>query len=176
MNLKKQVKELQRDNKVKDLEIENFKKKIKSTKINELNVEIVNLTEEYKKIKTSYEIFMKTSLEKERFVKDYYVLQEISGKQQQQLMFLSESNKKTEEDNVTLKEEIVKLEAMIKDKNTKGKKLFKDFNIQRQMIEKMEKDLALLQEIPPLKEKIALYEKKISELNTSLKLCKSDLE
>ena len=56
IGLKKQFKDVQRDLKNKTTELENIKKTMKNTKINELNSEVITYQDELQKLKSFYEI------------------------------------------------------------------------------------------------------------------------
>jgi hypothetical protein len=62
-NIKRQYAQLQRENRIKDEEIEKLKKQSKLTKYNEIAAENQALLEELNKIKTLYNIMLQNNVD-----------------------------------------------------------------------------------------------------------------
>lgn len=174
--MKKQLKENQKECKIKSLEIEQLKKNIKNTKNNELILELKNLNEEFTKLKCFYEISFKNNQEKEKYLKDYVLLQDVFAKQNNQLFFLNDGHKKLDEEIKIKDEEILNLKNLIKQKDNKMSKFKKDLQYQILIKEKIEKQIQSQPDANTLQNKIGNLEKKISELKRDCKFYKSDSE
>jgi hypothetical protein len=174
-NLKKELKELQNISKNKTIEIEKMKKSIKTVKINDMNQEILNLTDEIMKVKSRYEVSMKENIEKEALMKEYKHLQEFFGQRQGQLFQVSEEVKSLELTARLKDEEINNFKNFIKEKENYISKVIKKLKIQKQINEKKTKEFKVV-DVNQVKQKISECEAKIPDLQSELSTFKKDSE
>ncbi len=136
-NIKKQYKELKKDVKKKNEEIENYKKINKISKINELSLENKSMLEEMMKLKHVYEQACFKIIESEKNLKDMGEFQENFNKQVYLILTLQDSLKKTQSDSLMKNEEINKANQLITEKIKKIAKLKKDLKFQLEINERL---------------------------------------
>lgn len=174
-NLKKELKELQNVSKNKTIDIENMKKSIKTVKINDMNQEILNLTDDLLKVRVKYEVSLKENLEKDNYIKEYKQLQEMFSQQQAQLFNLSEDVRAKEQTSRMKDEEINNFKNFIKEKDNYINKIYKKLKIQKQINEKKTKEIKVV-DINAVSQKIKECEEKIPSLQDELKAYKKETE
>lgn len=130
MNLKKQFKDLRRDYTKKCDEIDEMKKLIKFSKLNELSIENKTLFTELTKIKNFYEISLQQNHKNDMILKEYENLQENFSKQQFLIISLQESNGKQKEEMTKLSSENDKHKATIAERNKKIAELKRNLKVQ----------------------------------------------
>jgi uncharacterized radical SAM superfamily protein len=175
MNLKKQIKEIEKEIKLKSNEHDFLKKNMKITKINELDVDISIMNEELVKIKRFIEISMKSNQEKERYLNDFMLLKELFLKQQNQLVILDDKNKKLDQEIKTKEDELEVMKSNIKEKDSKIINLTKEFKQHLEINEKLDKD-ALQNDSSSLQTKLSTFESKIATLKKEVGFFKSESE
>lgn len=137
INLKKQYKELKRDNEKLQLEIETLKRNIKSTKINELQAENKILMDQAEKLKGLYD----HSKEQNQSIESNYhtitIMKEALNKQDMVILNFQENYSKMQEE---IKSLIIEREKLSKAKNEKMEmisKLKQKLKLQYQINEKL---------------------------------------
>ena len=162
--LKKQFKEAKKELAKKNEEVEEFKKLLKTTKLNELSVENQTLIEEMAKIKEFYKICIEENNNKTNALLEFETLQENFNKQQFIIISLQEKADNDARQLEKLKNEITRDKAIIAERNKKISDLnriiaaSKDYS-KRASLNKENNDIA------DIKSK---YEKKISTMKADL--------
>lgn len=174
-SLKKELKELQISSKTKTIEIENIKKNIKTIKINDLNLEIISLTDDLTKTKSRFESSLTDNIEKDNYIQEYKHLQEVFSFQQSQLISLSEEVKYKEENSKIKEDEITNMRNFIKEKDNYLHKINKNLKIQKKINEKKSKEEKVV-DLYALQSKIVEYERKIPDLQAELSNYKKETE
>ena len=174
-NLKKELKELQNSSKIKTINIENIKKNIKSVKINDLNLEVINLTDDLTRTKLRFETSLTDNIEKDNYIKEYKHLQEVFSLQQSQLISLSEEVKYKEDNSRSKEDEITNMRNFIKEKDNYLGKINKNLKMQKQIYEKKSKEVKVI-DIIALQSKITDYERKIPDMQVELSNYKKESE
>ena len=174
-SLKKELKELQISSKTKTIEIENIKKNIKTIKINDLNLEIISLTDDLTKTKSRFESSLTDNIEKDNYIQEYKHLQEVFSFQQNQLISLSEEVKYKEENSKIKEDEITNMRNFIKEKDNYLHKINKNLKIQKKINEKKSKEEKVV-DLYALQSKIVEYERKIPDLQAELSNYKKETE
>jgi hypothetical protein len=136
-NIKKQYKEVKKELKKKNEEIENYKKIIKISKINEMNLEHKYILEEMIKLKNLYQSACFKILENENFFKDMHELQENFNKQVYLIVTLQENLKKTQSDSLMKNEQISRSNTLVTEKIKKIAKMKKDLKFQMEINERL---------------------------------------
>jgi hypothetical protein len=136
-NIKKQYKEVKKELKKKNEDIENYKKIIKISKVNEMNLEHKFILEEMIKLKNLYQSACFKILENERFFKDMHELQENFNKQVYLIVTLQENLKKTQSDSLMKNEQISRSNALVTEKIKKIAKMKKDLKFQMEINERL---------------------------------------
>lgn len=175
MNLKKQMKEVSKEIKNKTNELDQLKKNIKITKINELDIDITTLRDELIKVKTFHEISVKNNNEKERYLNDFIMLKDVFLKQQNHLVNMTDKSKKLDQDIKVREDEVNQVKNMIKDKDSKIIRITKEFKEIILINEKIDKESTQF-EASVYQNKIAVYEKKIEELRKDIFFFKNEAE
>ena len=175
MNLKKQMKEVSKEIKNKSNELDQLKKNIKITKINELDIDITTLRDELIKVKTFHEISVKNNNEKERYLNDFIMLKDVFLKQQNHLVNMTDKSKKLDQDIKVREDEVNQVKNMIKDKDSKIIRITKEFKEIILINEKIDKESTQF-EASVYQNKIAVYEKKIEELRKDIFFFKNEAE
>ena len=174
-SLKKELKDLQLSSKNKTIEIENMKRIIKSVKVNDINQEIMKITDELIKTKSRFELSIKENLEKENYIREYKQLQDVFAVQQTQLFQLSEEVKFKEQNSKSKEEELNNFKNFIKEKDNYLFKLNKKLKINSQINEKKSKEIKFI-DINSIKTKIAECESKIPGMQSELTTYKRESE
>jgi hypothetical protein len=91
-NLKNTYKEAKRDLKEKTHQLEELKKTVKATKINEIILENQTLIEELNRMRTNNEILFRQNMQFEKLQKEYFVLQDSFNRQEMLILQLQEVN------------------------------------------------------------------------------------
>ena len=175
MNLKKQMKEVSKEIKQKSLELDQLKKNIKITKINELDVDITTLKEELMKVKTFHEISVKNNNEKERYLNDFILLKDVFLKQQNHLISMTDKSKKLDQEIKVRDDELNQVKNIIKEKDSKIIKTTKEFKEQIINNEKIDKESTQF-EATAYQNKLTVYEKKIEDLKKDIYFFKNEAE
>lgn len=175
MNLKKQIKEIEKEIKLKSNEHEFLKKNMKITKMNELNVDINILNEEIIKVRRFLEISVKSNQEKEKYLNDFMLLKDLFLKQQNQLVILDDKNIKLDQEIKSKEEELEIMKSGIKDKDSKIIKLTKEFKQQLELNEKLDKE-TLQNDFTSIQSKLSSFESKIATLKKEIGFFKSESE
>ena len=136
-NIKKQYKEIKKELKKKNEEIENFKKINKISKINEMNLENKAILEEMLKLKNLYESACFKILENEKYFKDMQELQDNFNKQVYLIITLQENLKKTQSDSLMKNEQISRSNILVTEKIKKIAKMKKDLKFQMDINERL---------------------------------------
>jgi len=136
-NIKKQYKEIKKELKKKNEEIENFKKINKISKINELSLENKSILEEMIRLKRLYEQSCFKIIESEKYLKDMGDCQENFNKQVYLILTLQDNLKKTQADSLMKNEQIGKANQLITEKIKKIAKLKKDLKFQLEINERL---------------------------------------
>ncbi len=175
MNLKKQIKEIEKEIKLKSNEHDFLKKNMKITKISELNVDISIINEEIIKVRRFLEISVKSNQEKERYLNDFLLLKDLFLKQQNQLVILDEKNRKLDQEIKSKEEELEAIKSGIKDKDSKIIQLTKEFKQHLEINEKLDKD-AQQNDSSSLQTKLSTLESRIATLKKEIGFFKSESE
>ena len=163
--MKKQFRQLKKEYEERSTETENLKKILKSTKINELNIEIKTLNEEMAKLKTLYLHSLQQNEIHENNLKEMKTLQENFSKQHFIILNFQENLQKMNEDTKSKNSEIDALRENL-NKNLKlVDKLKKDLTNANNMREKLFKENHEKNEVAIIQRK---YEKQITELNKEI--------
>lgn len=175
MNLKKQIKEVEKEIKLKSLDYDQLKKNIKITKLNELDIDHSTLNDELLKVKKFLEISVKTNQEKERYLNDFVMLKDVFIKQQNQLVTLNEKSRQLDEDIKAKENELDVLNTMIKDKDSKIVVLSKEFKQQLEFTEKFDKQVSQI-DASTYQNKLFALERKMDLLKKESHFFKSEAE
>lgn len=169
VKMKKQFKELKIRFNEKSEECENLKKNIKNTKTNEMNLEILMLSDELNKLKGLYIHALGQIENSEKTVKDLAVLQENFSKQhfvvltlQDQITKLTHEIKSRDNDILILKDNEEKCKRV-------NAKLKKDLNLTVKRFEFSEKTKNENNDVQKVRIE---YETRIEELNKEVKYLK----
>jgi hypothetical protein len=173
MNLKKQIKEVEREIKQKAIEHDQLKKNTKITKLNELEIDLSTQNDELLKVKKFYEISVKTNQEKERYLNDFILLKDVFIKQQNQLVTLNEKSRKLDEDFKIKENELEILKRIIKDKDSKIIALTKEFKEQLEFTEKIDKEISQI-DATTYQNKLFSLEKKIENFKKEIHFFKTE--
>jgi hypothetical protein len=136
-NIKKQYKELKKELKKKNDEIENYKKIAKISKLNEINLENKFILEEMLKLKNLYQSACFKILENEKYFKDMHELQENFNKQVYLIVTLQDNLKKTQSDSLMKNEQISRCNSLVTEKIKKIAKMKKDLKFQLEINERL---------------------------------------
>lgn len=144
-SLKKQNKEILKENRFKDEEVDRLRKQIRLNKIKELNGDTKALADELDRIKILYDNAMAqlsstdpSNLDK--LMKEILLLQEYNSKQQKHILALQENTIKLQEENKMKEEEIKIVKNNLLDYANTMKKLKSELKYQSLMQEKMSKN------------------------------------
>ena len=136
-NIKKQYKEVKKELKKKNEEIENYKKINKISRINELNLENKSILEEMFKLKNLYESACFKIIENENYFRDMQELHDNFNKQVYLIVTLQENLKKTQSDSLLKNEQISKSNLLVTEKIKKIAKMKKDLKFQMEINERL---------------------------------------
>jgi hypothetical protein len=175
MNLRKQIKEVDKEIRFKASEHEQLKKNLRITKLNELDVEIFTMNDELNKIRRFLEISAKSNLEKEKYLYDFVLLKDLSAKQQNQLVVLYEKKSELESDLKKKENDLEIQKILVKEKDTKIIKLTKEYKEQLELSEKLDKE-AVQNDTSYLTNKLATLESKMVGLKKEIAFFKSESE
>lgn len=182
INLKKNLKEYQAQNKLKEEELTKLKKQIKLTKVNELLLENKTLNEEIKKIKDLYDTNFINYPQSDKFSKELQLLQSTLTRQQNLVESLQNHNnklmdesKKQSEKIYQYKEKCNKLREELKDRNSEIDSLKKNLD-EYEKLDKQSKFDELNKLINQREEKLQKKKEKTQILKNELKEKTSHLD
>lgn len=162
--MKKQYKDLKKEYSKKNEEVEELKRFLKTTKLNELSIENQTLLEELNKIKNFYKISVKENQNKLQLVKEMEILQENFSKQQFMIISLQEKSENDMREINTLRNEVMRDKAVIAERTKKISELNRTLVAQRDHSKRLE-NFKDNQEYLQIK---ANWEKKMSDLRKDL--------
>ena len=162
--MKKQYKDLKKEFNKKTEEIEEMKRLLKTSKLNELSIENLTLFEELNKVKSFYKISVQENQNKLQLLRELENLQENFSKQQFMIISLQEKSERDNNSISSLKSEIMKDKAIIADRNKKIAELKRNLKLQIDYATKIG-NFKENQEFIQLKKD---WEKKINELKKDL--------
>eukprot|EP00340_Litonotus_pictus_P012821 CAMPEP_0170536966 /NCGR_PEP_ID=MMETSP0209-20121228/102443_1 /TAXON_ID=665100 ORGANISM="Litonotus pictus, Strain P1" /NCGR_SAMPLE_ID=MMETSP0209 /ASSEMBLY_ACC=CAM_ASM_000301 /LENGTH=1224 /DNA_ID=CAMNT_0010838393 /DNA_START=149 /DNA_END=3824 /DNA_ORIENTATION=- len=164
INIKKQYKDLKKDLAKKNEEMEELKKIVKSTRLNELSIENQTLNEELVKIRNFYKASMKENQNKFQLVKEYEILQENFSKQQFLIINLKEKIDSDGKELEDLRGEVIRDKSGIAERNKKIEQLSRHIESQKEQA----KRLMNFKETNEFLHIKAAWEKKITDLKKDL--------
>jgi hypothetical protein len=170
INLKKQLKELEVENRNKDCLIDELKKNFKTTKINELQVELKTYFDEITRLKSSYNSALERNILMEENLKNFNTMQGIANNKNIQLNSLEEARKSLESELVLKSEELYKLRIVLKQKDDKILKLTRENKMFKDVLhtEKKEEIKKVESVDPSAQNKLQITEKKLANLKKDL--------
>ena len=137
INIKKQYKELKKDYEKSLQELDNAKRNIKYTKINELNFENQIFQEQIDKLKYLYQHSNLQNKNLQQNINDFTSMKEALSKQDYLILNFQENNQKMGEEINNLNEELEKLKKQKNEKNEFLNKLKQKLKLQHQINEKL---------------------------------------
>ena len=137
INIKKQYKELKKDYEKSLQELDNSKRNIKYTKINELNFENQIFKEQIDKLKYLYQHSNLQNKNLQQNINDFTSMKEALSKQDYLILNFQENNQKMGEEINNLNEELEKLKKQKNEKNEFLNKLKQKLKLQHQINEKL---------------------------------------
>ena len=137
INIKKQYKELKKDYEKSLQELDNAKRNIKYTKINELNFENQIFQEQIDKLKYLYQHSNLQNKNLQQNMNDFTSMKEALSKQDYLILNFQENNQKMGEEINNLNEELEKLKKQKNEKNEFLNKLKQKLKLQHQINEKL---------------------------------------
>ena len=132
INIKKQYKELKKDYEKSLQELDNAKRNIKYTKINELNFENQIFQEQIDKLKYLYQHSNLQNKNLQQNINDFTSMKEALSKQDYLILNFQENNQKMGEEINNLNEELEKLKKQKNEKNEFLNKLKQKLKLQHQ--------------------------------------------
>lgn len=165
VNLKKQYRDVKKDLAKKVEEIEEMKKLLKSTKLNELSIENQTLSDELNKIKKFYKASQRDNSQVFRLQKEFHTLQENFSKQQFLIISLQEKIENDGKELDELRSEVLKDKTIIAERNKKIIELKRNIKSQIEYTNKIANFKENSDEFQKIK---ATWEKKMAELKKDL--------
>lgn len=162
--MKKQFKDLKKDYNKKVEELEEIKRLLKTSKLNELAIENQTLIDELNKVKNFYKISVRENQNKIQLVRELEILQENFSKQQFMIISLQEKSENDVREINAMRNEVMKDKAVIADRNKKIAELKRNYKIQVEYSNRM-MNFKENQEFLQIK---ANWEKKTAELKKDL--------
>ena len=172
VSIKKQYRDLKKELQKKNDEMEEMKKLIKSTRMNELSIENQVLSEELNKMKAFYKISSKENMNKEKLLRDFEIIQENFSKQQFLIISLQDKIENDRREIEHLNSEILKSKTSISEKNKEIDNLKNYRNNQKEYIDRLNN----FQDRPEFKQIKDTWEKKIADLKKDLAYFKQTSE